>query len=74
MVVECGMGSYSPDGFYPCEPCYIGTYGLDIGSTDCTPCPDGKTTTNIGSYDLTDCRGKNDGLSLFTYPYVNTRK
>ena len=38
-----------------CQPCPIGTYAEDIGSTICQPCPNYHTTLTTGTPSLNGC-------------------
>lgn len=54
------MGSYSSNGFKPCQPCPQGTYQPDPGRTLCFPCGGGLSTKREGASSFHDCetRGK----------------
>ncbi|KAL4240085.1 Coagulation factor 5/8 C-terminal domain [Mactra antiquata] len=49
----CDKGMYELDG--SCEPCDIGFYQDQSGSTNCIPCPHGHTTQQSASTASNDC-------------------
>lgn len=51
----CKPGTYSSNGFAPCEECEISTYQDKSNSTSCVKCPDGQVTSKTGSTRKSDC-------------------
>ncbi|EGW15209.1 Thyroglobulin [Cricetulus griseus] len=47
-LVKCPEGSFSQDG--RCNPCPVGTYQEQAGSSTCIPCPRGRTTIATGAF------------------------
>lgn len=54
----CKPGTYSSNGFAPCEECEISTYQDKSNSTSCVKCPDGQVTSKTGSTRKSDCSSK----------------
>ncbi|ERE63014.1 neuroligin-3 isoform 2 [Cricetulus griseus] len=63
-LVKCPEGSFSQDG--RCNPCPVGTYQEQAGSSTCIPCPRGRTTIATGAFSkahcVTDCQRNEAGL------------
>uniref|UniRef100_A0A8D3C8M9 Signal peptide, CUB domain and EGF like domain containing 3 n=1 Tax=Scophthalmus maximus TaxID=52904 RepID=A0A8D3C8M9_SCOMX len=55
---QCPTGSFSSDGFKPCQPCPQGTYQPDLGRTLCFPCGGGLSTKREGASSFHDCEVK----------------
>nr|XP_019951508.1 PREDICTED: signal peptide, CUB and EGF-like domain-containing protein 3 [Paralichthys olivaceus] len=55
---QCPTGSFSSDGFKPCQPCPQGTYQPDLGRTLCFPCGGGLGTKREGASSFHDCEVK----------------
>lgn len=51
----CKPGTYSIDGFAPCEDCEISTYQDKFNSTSCIPCPHNRVTSKQGATNRSDC-------------------
>ncbi|XP_045869081.1 signal peptide, CUB and EGF-like domain-containing protein 1 isoform X1 [Meles meles] len=55
---QCAPGSFSPDGFRPCQPCPVGTYQPEPGRTGCFSCGGGLLTKHEGTVSFQDCEAK----------------
>ncbi|CAK6444003.1 unnamed protein product [Pipistrellus nathusii] len=55
---QCSPGSFSADGFRPCQACPVGTYQPEPGRTGCFPCGGGLLTKHEGSASFQDCEAK----------------
>uniref|UniRef100_A0A8C4YVU8 Signal peptide, CUB domain and EGF like domain containing 3 n=1 Tax=Gadus morhua TaxID=8049 RepID=A0A8C4YVU8_GADMO len=55
---QCPTGSFSSDGFKPCQPCPLGMYQPDLGRTLCFPCGGGLGTKREGASSFHDCEVK----------------
>uniref|UniRef100_A0AAQ4Q5N8 Signal peptide, CUB and EGF-like domain-containing protein 2 n=1 Tax=Gasterosteus aculeatus aculeatus TaxID=481459 RepID=A0AAQ4Q5N8_GASAC len=55
---QCPTGSFSSDGFKPCQPCPQGSYQPDLGRTLCFPCGGGLGTKREGASFFHDCEVK----------------
>nr|XP_014338742.1 PREDICTED: signal peptide, CUB and EGF-like domain-containing protein 1 [Bos mutus] len=55
---QCSPGSFSTDGFRPCQACPMGTYQPEPGRTGCFPCGGGLLTKHEGSASFQDCEAK----------------
>uniref|UniRef100_A0A8C8A0E6 Signal peptide, CUB and EGF-like domain-containing protein 2 n=1 Tax=Oryzias sinensis TaxID=183150 RepID=A0A8C8A0E6_9TELE len=55
---QCSTGSFSSDGFQPCQPCPYGTYQPDLGRTLCFPCGGGLGTKKEGASSFHECEVK----------------
>lgn len=55
---QCPTGSFSNDGFKPCQPCPQGAYQPDLGRTLCFPCGGGLSTKREGASSFHDCEVK----------------
>uniref|UniRef100_A0A7N8Y8Q3 Signal peptide, CUB and EGF-like domain-containing protein 3 n=1 Tax=Mastacembelus armatus TaxID=205130 RepID=A0A7N8Y8Q3_9TELE len=55
---QCPTGSFSSDGFKPCQLCPQGTYQPDLGRTLCFPCGGGLSTKREGASSFHDCEVK----------------
>ncbi|XP_052496136.1 signal peptide, CUB and EGF-like domain-containing protein 1 [Budorcas taxicolor] len=55
---QCSPGSFSTDGFRPCQACPVGTYQPEPGRTGCFPCGGGLLTKHEGSASFQDCEAK----------------
>lgn len=62
---QCPTGSFSGDGFKPCQLCPQGTYQPDLGRTLCFPCGGGLGTKREGASSFHDCEVKGQLLLLF---------
>lgn len=67
---QCPTGSFSSDGFKPCQPCPQGTYQPDLGRTLCFPCGGGLSTKREGASSFHDCEVKGQ-LQLFLHRKKN---
>lgn len=63
---QCPTGSFSSDGFKPCQLCPQGTYQPDLGRTLCFPCGGGLSTKREGASSFHDCEVKGQLLPFFT--------
>ncbi|KAM6215229.1 signal peptide, CUB and EGF-like domain-containing protein 1 isoform 2-T2 [Rhynchocyon petersi] len=52
---QCSAGSFSADGFKPCQACPVGTYQPEPGRTGCFPCGGGLLTKLEGATSFQDC-------------------
>uniref|UniRef100_A0A8D0DDL6 Signal peptide, CUB and EGF-like domain-containing protein 2 n=1 Tax=Sander lucioperca TaxID=283035 RepID=A0A8D0DDL6_SANLU len=55
---QCPTGSFSSDGFKPCQACPHGSYQPDLGRTLCFPCGGGLGTKREGASSFHDCEVK----------------
>ncbi|KAB1270006.1 signal peptide protein; CUB and EGF-like domain-containing protein 1 [Camelus dromedarius] len=55
---QCSPGSFSTDGFRPCQACPVGTYQPEPGRTGCFPCGGGLLTKHEGTASFQDCEAK----------------
>ncbi|XP_003470606.1 signal peptide, CUB and EGF-like domain-containing protein 1 isoform X2 [Cavia porcellus] len=55
---QCSPGSFSADGFRPCQACALGTYQPEPGRTSCFPCGGGLLTKHEGATSFQDCEAK----------------
>ncbi|XP_074132140.1 signal peptide, CUB and EGF-like domain-containing protein 2 isoform X1 [Sminthopsis crassicaudata] len=59
---QCLPGEYSSNGFFPCQPCPLGTYQPEVGRTSCFPCARSwrgeLTTKHPGATTFQDCETK----------------
>lgn len=55
---QCSPGSFSADGFRPCQACPVGTYQPEPGRTGCFPCGGGLLTKHEGTASFQDCEAK----------------
>uniref|UniRef100_A0A8C2WRP1 Signal peptide, CUB and EGF-like domain-containing protein 2 n=1 Tax=Cyclopterus lumpus TaxID=8103 RepID=A0A8C2WRP1_CYCLU len=55
---QCSTGSFSNDGFKPCQSCPHGSYQPDLGRTLCFPCGGGLGTKREGASSFHDCEVK----------------
>ncbi|XP_004845491.1 signal peptide, CUB and EGF-like domain-containing protein 1 isoform X3 [Heterocephalus glaber] len=55
---QCSPGSFSADGFKPCQTCPLGTYQPEPGRTGCLPCGGGLLTKHEGATSFQDCEAK----------------
>ncbi|XP_070267362.1 signal peptide, CUB and EGF-like domain-containing protein 1 isoform X1 [Myotis yumanensis] len=55
---QCSPGSFSADGFRPCQACPVGTYQPEPGRTNCFPCGGGLLTKHEGMASFQDCEAK----------------
>uniref|UniRef100_A0A8C5V832 Signal peptide, CUB and EGF-like domain-containing protein 1 n=1 Tax=Microcebus murinus TaxID=30608 RepID=A0A8C5V832_MICMU len=55
---QCSPGSFSVDGFKPCQACPVGTYQPEPGRTSCFPCGGGLLTKHEGTASFQDCEAK----------------
>lgn len=63
----CGPGTFSSDGFSPCQPCSIGTYQPSSGRVLCYPCPGGGTFGGVpGAVSISECPSKYSFRSYLT--------
>ncbi|KAK2489100.1 hypothetical protein MC885_017056 [Smutsia gigantea] len=55
---QCSPGSFSADGFRPCQACPMGTFQPEPGRTSCFPCGGGLLTKHEGMASFQDCEAK----------------
>nr|XP_023696327.1 signal peptide, CUB and EGF-like domain-containing protein 3 isoform X1 [Paramormyrops kingsleyae] len=55
---QCPSGSYSNDGFRPCQPCPLGSYQPEPGRMQCFSCGGGLSTKRENSSSFHDCEVK----------------
>ncbi|XP_037016696.2 signal peptide, CUB and EGF-like domain-containing protein 1 isoform X3 [Artibeus jamaicensis] len=55
---QCSPGSFSADGFRPCQDCPVGTYQPEPGRTGCFLCGGGLLTKHGGAASFQDCEAK----------------
>ncbi|XP_036884399.1 signal peptide, CUB and EGF-like domain-containing protein 1 isoform X1 [Sturnira hondurensis] len=55
---QCSPGSFSADGFQPCQACPVGTYQPEPGRTGCFLCGGGLLTKHEGAASFQDCEAK----------------